>query len=245
MLRRNLFQAVFLVMTTAVVLMTQACLDEAASEECRTKPDFSAATRSSHWYYRVDRPSQRRCWFLSSGDSHVRHTSSLRHRELINRGTQHELEALNARTGTGPAPIQEPVLLTDEPMHAKLAAPQFAPEISETLAPHEVTTISFVRPHVEKKSLRRGSSVDLAVFCGALATALLIAGGVFQLIDRFNRSPKAASPNLVPSLEVTRVKKDALSSKVAKLNNLRERLGRSNISSPQLTEALSPNRQLH
>jgi hypothetical protein len=243
MLRRNFFQAVFLVMTAAAVLMTQACLDEATSEECRAKPDFSAAIRSSHWYYRLDRPSRRRCWFLSSGDSHMRNTSSLRRRELINRSTQPELEALNARTGTGLSPIQEPVVLTDEPIHAELAAPQFAPEISETLAPHKVTTISFVRPYVEKKSLRRGSSVDLAVFCGALASALLIAGGVFQLIDRFNRSPKAASQNLVPSLEVMRVKKDALSSKVTKFNS--ERLGRSNISSPQLTEALSPNRQLH
>lgn len=240
--RHKLFQAVFLIMTAAAVLMTQASLDEAASEECRAKPDFSAAIRSSHWYYRVDRLSQRRCWFLSSGDSHMRHTSSLRHRELINRSTQHELEELNGRTGTGPAPIQEPVVLIDEPMHAELAAPQFAPEISETLAPHKVTTISFVRPHIEKQSLRRGSSVDLAVFCGALATALLIAGGVFQVIDRFNRSPRAASPNLVPALEVTRVKKGALSSKVTKFKNLSERLGRS---SPQLTEALSPNRQLH
>jgi hypothetical protein len=36
-----------------------------AADECLSKPN-ATAPRGSHWYYRIERPTQRRCWFLGA-----------------------------------------------------------------------------------------------------------------------------------------------------------------------------------
>jgi len=241
MLRRELLQAVFLIMPAAAVLMTQATLVQAASEECRAKPDFSAAIGNSHWYYRVDRINQRRCWFLSSGDSRIRHFSSLRRRELINRNTEPEIEEqskFDGRTAAGPTPMQEPAVLSDEPMHGELAAPEFDAETAESLVPHKVTSISFIQPRVEEQSLGRGTNLDLIFLWGALATGLLVAGGVFQVIGRFNRFPRTASTKRVPLFKAKRTQNNALSSEVTNLKKLREWVRHSTTPSPRPSETL-------
>ena len=111
MRRRKLLQAFCLALLAAAVLMTQASLVHAAAEECRARPDLSGQMGNGHWHYRIDRISQRRCWFLSSGDSRVQHISSLRRRELINRSTEPEIEEqskldgrMSHRTHTNPGP---------------------------------------------------------------------------------------------------------------------------------------------
>jgi hypothetical protein len=188
MLSEKLLRVVFLIMPATAVLTTQATLVPAAFEECRAKPDVSAPA-GNHWHYRVDRISQRRCWFLSSEDSRTRHFSSLRRRESSDRNTEPEIEeqsGLDGGTVTGPTPIHDPAV----PMDGELAAPGFDAETAESLVPHKVTTISFVRPRVEEQSLGRGTNFDSIFLGGALATAFLVAGGVFQIIDRFNRSPR-------------------------------------------------------
>jgi len=62
-----------------VLVTAQTSLAEPASDECKTKPG-SSAPPGSHWYYRIDRTDQRRCWFLGpEGDyvrSHARGTGS-------------------------------------------------------------------------------------------------------------------------------------------------------------------------
>ena len=42
-----------------------------AGEQCAAQPGLNAAP-GSHWYYRVDRASQRKCWFLAKASMKVR-----------------------------------------------------------------------------------------------------------------------------------------------------------------------------
>jgi hypothetical protein len=39
----------------------------AAAADCLSEPN-SAAPENSHWYYRTDRATQRKCWYLRSAD---------------------------------------------------------------------------------------------------------------------------------------------------------------------------------
>ena len=48
---------------------------ESAGDDCVAKPN-SAAPQGSHWYYRVDRPANRRCWFLGPQGLKVRQAES-------------------------------------------------------------------------------------------------------------------------------------------------------------------------
>ena len=42
-----------------------------AADECLSKPN-ATAPRGSHWYYRIDRPTQRRCWYLGAEGERTR-----------------------------------------------------------------------------------------------------------------------------------------------------------------------------
>jgi|HubBroStandDraft_5_1064220.scaffolds.fasta_scaffold137007_1 hypothetical protein len=231
MFRRMLFLAVFFMMPASAVLMSQATVVEAASQECRAKPDSLASTGSSHWYYRVDRVNQRRCWFLRSGDSRMRYTNSLKRRDLISGSTAPEIEAqsnLDGRTVAGPTLRQETVFRADEPPLGVLGAPDFDSVTSEDLIPHKVTSISFVQPRAGEQNARLGTNIDLAFLCGALAMGLLVAGVVVQLIDRLHRLPGAALPKLSPMFKAKRSNHHPLSSTGMKLKERRERFSRSN-----------------
>src|SRR3954447_24259682 len=48
---------------------------EPAVDDCVAKPN-SAAPQGSHWYYRVDRTANRRCWFLAPEGLKVRQAES-------------------------------------------------------------------------------------------------------------------------------------------------------------------------
>jgi hypothetical protein len=238
MFGRRLFLAAFFIMPAIAVLMTQSTIVEAASEECRAKPDSSAPTGSNHWYYRVDRVNQRRCWFLSSGDSRVRHTSSLKRRDLIGGSTDPEIEEqskLDDRTVAGPTSRQE---TTDGRMRGESAVSELDSVTPENLVPHKVTSISFVLPRVGEQNLRPGTKFDLVFLCGALAIGLLIAGGVVQVIDRVRRLPRLASPEPLPMFKAKRSNHHALSSKGTQSKERSERLSRSNIPSLRPREML-------
>lgn len=60
----------------AAVMALLACFGcgAHAGEHCATEPNLKAAP-GSHWYYRVDRASQRKCWFLGRADIKVRQTA--------------------------------------------------------------------------------------------------------------------------------------------------------------------------
>jgi hypothetical protein len=54
-----------------VLVNAQTSLAEPAADECKTKPGPSAPS-GSHWYYRINRTDQRRCWFLGPEAAKVR-----------------------------------------------------------------------------------------------------------------------------------------------------------------------------
>ena len=54
-----------------VALIPQAGMAEPAGNDCLVKPN-SAPPQGSHWYYRLDRAANRRCWFLGPDGLKVR-----------------------------------------------------------------------------------------------------------------------------------------------------------------------------
>src|SRR6516225_254915 len=58
------FVPTILVVPIVTILSTaQTSFAEPAADECKTVPG-SSAPAGSHWYYRINRADQRRCWFL-------------------------------------------------------------------------------------------------------------------------------------------------------------------------------------
>jgi hypothetical protein len=71
MLGQKVLPAILLLSPAAIALLSvDPNVVEAASNECKAKPD-AVAPAGSHWYYRVSRVDQSRCWFLSSRDVSV------------------------------------------------------------------------------------------------------------------------------------------------------------------------------
>jgi hypothetical protein len=251
LLRLRLVWALFCGILGAVIIVMQATYAGAASEQCSSKPD-SSAPPGSHWYYRIDRVNQRRCWYLSSGDSRIRQASSLRRRELINRGAAHEVAQRSEIEGEivrGSIPRREPITIFDEQTRSESVGAKVSPSASEGLVPRTVVSVSYIEPRAAEESLRRGTNHSLFFLCGALATALMIAGGAFQIVGRLHRRPKMAwlKSRRQPPMKIMGSKNKALSSKKVeikskKLDELRKYLVRSNISSPRLGEAISRSR---
>ena len=66
------FVPAILIVPLATILVTvQTSIAEPAAGECKTKPDSLAPT-GSHWYYRINRTDQRRCWYLGPEGAKVR-----------------------------------------------------------------------------------------------------------------------------------------------------------------------------
>ena len=87
---RSKIQLVGLALIPAVLLVTgHSSLGEAKGDECRAKPDGSAPA-GLHWYYRVDRASNRHCWYL--------HEQGMRVHSLIN-ATSHSPDAADDTAG--------------------------------------------------------------------------------------------------------------------------------------------------
>lgn len=123
----------------------------------------------------------------------MRQVSSLKHGRLISRSTTeaaitHKSE-LDGKVVAGILPHQEPDVFAIEQTRQELEAPQFDTPASESLVPHKVITISYARSRAEEPSLGRGTNFDLVFLCGALAAALLVAGGLFQVVSRSYRIP--------------------------------------------------------
>jgi hypothetical protein len=58
-----LVPAIFIVIPAALWLTLRPSLAESAADECRAKPG-PAAPAGSHWFYRINRPDGRHCWYL-------------------------------------------------------------------------------------------------------------------------------------------------------------------------------------
>jgi hypothetical protein len=69
-----------IVLVTALLLWAVGMgetTDTARADDCVAAPN-SAAPGGSHWYYRVDRASQRKCWYLRATDQPAQHTAAKR-----------------------------------------------------------------------------------------------------------------------------------------------------------------------
>src|SRR5512145_1758304 len=68
---------VFVPAILGVVVMAVASTSRSsrAADDCLAKPG-SAAPQGSHWYYRIDRPSKRQCWFLAPEGAKARRAAS-------------------------------------------------------------------------------------------------------------------------------------------------------------------------
>jgi hypothetical protein len=55
--------AVLILVPAAFLLMSHSSIAESASDDCKTQPGGSAPG-GMHWYYRIDRANNRRCWYL-------------------------------------------------------------------------------------------------------------------------------------------------------------------------------------
>jgi hypothetical protein len=63
--------AILFMLLGTVLVTAQTSLAEPAADECKTKPG-SSAPPGSHWYYRINRTDQRRCWFLGPEGAKLR-----------------------------------------------------------------------------------------------------------------------------------------------------------------------------
>ena len=227
---RRALSAILVVLPAIVGVATYPTILKAASDasDCKAKPN-STAPVGSRWQYRINRVDHHHCWFLTSR-SLVAHTpmsaASLR---------GHRVNAPGANAGSN-APRGGPVtpeLASAQPTKiASATGPEQStasehqpltvdPPTSDDFIPKMVTTITYSTqsapkasppigplPEVKRvgaQSLPRGSGTDL-MLGGALATALLVAGLVFQIIGRLRQvrvthSHHDAGADIAPSVE--------------------------------------------
>jgi hypothetical protein len=206
MLRQRILPAVLLVLPATTALIAQTAGVEATPETCRTAPG-SAAPPGSRWYYRVNRADHSRCWYIGSqrvvvGSRAGRNAAFEPRSRLARRG--HKMEP---RTASAEIPPAVASLAVQQVTLPKVGAGwQELPE-SQPLEAHKVATTSYTRSHAAtdadqqlslvpilnpKRSERQAPSNEVAlesVFLGgALATALLVASGVFHLARRRRRA---------------------------------------------------------
>ena len=201
MLRQKLLPAMLALLPATGALTAQTTDVYAATEPCAIRPG-STAPAGSHWYYRINRGDNHRCWYLSSLEARsVRRGASVVRRNFLSRRTrptQHVSESeIDARTPSAQMEPTKAALALEQAMVEAFAArwpdlPEYEP-----LDAHTVATRSYIEDpgvHADQISLvsvvdgkRAGQRQASAVFepvilGGALMTALLVAGGVFRLL---------------------------------------------------------------
>jgi hypothetical protein len=209
---RRVLSAILVVLPAIVGVATYPTTLKAASDasDCKAKPN-STAPVGSRWQYHINRVDHRHCWFLTSR-SLVAHTrmSPASHRS-------HSVDAPDATAGSNApqggqvtpevAPAQ-PAKIESAAASEQSTASEHQPLLvdlptSDDLIPKMVTTITYsahsapeasppVGPFPEGKrvgaqNLPRGGGTDLMFLGGALATAVLVAGLVFQIIGRLRQ----------------------------------------------------------
>src|SRR5438876_2749162 len=70
-----LLPVILAIVVVAVTLTARSCRAEPATDDCISKPN-STSPQGSHWYYRVDRAANRRCWYLGPEGMKVRQAAA-------------------------------------------------------------------------------------------------------------------------------------------------------------------------
>jgi hypothetical protein len=68
---------VFAAFLASVVSTAIACVAARAADNCLNEPKHQTRP-GSHWYYRIDRPNHRKCWYLGDEGQHVSQSGSPR-----------------------------------------------------------------------------------------------------------------------------------------------------------------------
>jgi hypothetical protein len=184
------------------LLSVHTTVVEAASNECKAKPD-STAPAGSHWYYRVSRVDQSRCWFLSSRDvsvhSRLSQTAPVTRSHVITPTSEAPVTQQDGQIGPQIASAIEPA--EEQLALGQTTVPQMAPDPprSDELLARKVATIPYrlsvastqpaPDPLVQARPSDARASASIAdfnvVFLGAVgATSLSLAGAVFHLTRR-------------------------------------------------------------
>jgi hypothetical protein len=87
-----------------IVLTSRSGGAKPAGDNCIAKPN-SAAPQGSHWYYRVDRAANRRCWFLGPEGLKVRQTESPKRLPSVTSTAQPTLERRAEATASLNGPV--------------------------------------------------------------------------------------------------------------------------------------------
>jgi hypothetical protein len=197
-----------LIIASGIAVTAHPTSIKAASHVCKAKPDTAPPT-GSRWQYRVNPVDQHRCWFLSSRNlsapsrigvaSRRAHSSAERD---VNALSPHR-EKFKPEAEVAQATKAEIVLTSDQSAASdERLRPKELPA-SVNFIPKAVATISYsVRPAAEAatpvaplsevkrgpaQSLHRVGETSLMFFGVAFATALLVAGLVFQIIGRLRQ----------------------------------------------------------
>jgi hypothetical protein len=206
MLGQKVLPTILLLLPATFALTVHPTVVEAASNECKAKPD-SAAPAGTRWYYRANRVDHSRCWFLSS--SNVSAHSRLRQSASVTRGHFITPDAgevpdaqQNPQVNPQIASAIEPAadgLLSGQTMVPQLTTRAQDPPRSYELLARKVATIPY-RLAVASAQPPSGALVQASpsgsqasagvanfnlLFLGAaIATSLSLAGGVFNLTRR-------------------------------------------------------------
>jgi hypothetical protein len=203
MLGQKVLPAILLLLPATSALTVHPTVVEAASNECKTKPN-SAAPAGTRWYYRVNLVDHSRCWFLSS--SNVSAHSRLRQSASVTRGhyiRPHAGEVPDAQQNPQVNPqiaaAIEPAadgLLSGQTMVPQVTTRAQDPQRSYALLARKVAMIPYrlamasaqppsgalVQASPSGSQASAGVAKFNLVFLGAaVATSLSFAGGVFHL----------------------------------------------------------------
>jgi hypothetical protein len=199
-----------------VLVTAQTSLAEPAADECKTKPG-SSAPPGSHWYYRINRTDQRRCWFLGPEGAYVRSQARETASNVSSPTRTPRANAVETARAI-PAPMELAQRTPLETASTESAAADFAAPSSELpkipdLDAREPTTISnsYTESHepmdaqeemplispvlteAERAGLpdpARESAPRPLILVGALAVVLLCAGAIFKLARRHTQSSR-------------------------------------------------------
>ena len=209
---RRVLLAILVVLPEIVGVATYPSTLKAASDasDCKAKPN-STAPVGSRWQYHVNRVDHRHCWFLTSKSlvAHTRMSPASRRGHRLN--TPDANAGANAPRGGQVTPEEastRPAKIESAAASEQSTASEHQPLLvdaptSDDLIPKMVTSVTYSAysapeasppvgplPQVKRvgaQSVPRGGGTDVMFLGGALATALLVTGLVFQIIGRLRQ----------------------------------------------------------
>jgi hypothetical protein len=150
MLRQKLLPAMLAILPATGALTAQTTIVEATTDPCRTRPG-SGAPAGSHWYYRINRGDNHRCWYLSSLEARsARRGASVVRRDFISRRTrptQHVSESeIDTRTPSAQMERTKAALALEQATVEAFAArwpdlPEYEPLDAHTVATRFISRI--------------------------------------------------------------------------------------------------------